>query len=258
MVLWLYVSKSHEKMVYDHHNFLQKMHLSEKFPTHTSNSIAQNVLSDWQSPPPHHLSPAVFIFQNLPKTKSTITVRVSFTSWNTFKVTNNHVIPSRSPSNHVIMFCPRPPSWWSQVMSQARCPQLFSAQTSAGSLTFAASVVNGVGSSLMGQKTEDFFIKHIMLCSAKMGGLKEMVRKEVAPHACRNLCCLFSLQIPWRNFTGRAQIPTVAQPALSEQQHPLHPPACTAQPIPPHTHLERPEHPCLKPPDAISWLESLI
>lgn len=80
MVLWLYVSKSHEKMVYDHHNFLQKMHLSEKFPTHTSNSIAQNVLSDWQSPPPHHLSPAVFIFQNLPKTKSTITVRVSFTS----------------------------------------------------------------------------------------------------------------------------------------------------------------------------------
>lgn len=53
------------------------------------------------------------------------------------------------------MFCPRPPSWWSQMMSQARWPQLFSPQISAGSLTLAASVITGVGSSL----AEDFLIK---------------------------------------------------------------------------------------------------
>lgn len=75
---------------------------------------------------------------------------------------------------------------------------------------------------------KDFFVKPIVLCPAKMGGLKEMVRKEVALQACRNLCCLFSLWIPWKNCTGRAQVPIAAQPALSE--HPLHLPACTAQP----------------------------
>lgn len=95
---------------------------------------------------------------------------------------------------------------------------------------FSASMVTGIGSSLMDQKPEDSFIKPIVLCPAKMGGLKEMVRKEVAFHACRNFCCLFSLWIPWRSFTGRAQIPIVAQPSLSEHQHPLHLPACTAQP----------------------------
>lgn len=77
-------------------------------------------------------------------------------------------------------------------MSQARWPQLFSSQTPVWSLAFADSMVTRVESSL----TEDFLIKLIVLCPAETGGLKEMMRREVALCACRNLCCLFSLLIP--------------------------------------------------------------
>lgn len=77
-------------------------------------------------------------------------------------------------------------------MSQARWPQLFSSQAPVRPLAFADSVVTRVESSL----AEDFLIKLIVLCPAKTSGLKEMVRKEVALCACRNLCCLSSLRIP--------------------------------------------------------------
>lgn len=76
------------------------------------------------------------------------------------------------------------PRWWSQEPGGLSWFQLFSFHTPA-----AVSRVTGFGTPF----TKDFLTNRLcsassQLCPPKAGGLKEIVRREVALCACRNLC----------------------------------------------------------------------
>ena len=171
-----------------HQHFLLKILLSEKFSTNSSNSLAQKHGMYWVVSREVPLSFTFYLLSSLSKIFLKLNQQSLSGSPSPLKT------PSRSPSNHLITFYPRPPWWWSQEPGGLRWLQLFASQTPVGSLTFAASRVTRVGSPF----TEDFLINSLCsasswLCPAKAGGSKEMARREVALRACRNLCCLFSL-----------------------------------------------------------------
>lgn len=89
------------------------------------------------------------------------------------------------------------PHWWSQEPGGLRWFQLFSFHTPLGYLMFAISRVTGLGTPF----TRDFLINwlcsaSLQFCPTKVGGLKEIMRREVSLCAYRNLWCLFNLCSP--------------------------------------------------------------
>jgi len=170
-----------------HQHFLPKIHLSEDFPTNSSNSSAQKHSTYLVNSEEVPLS---FIFCLL---SSLCNISLNLYEQSLSGPSLPLKSLSRSPSKHLLMFYHRPPWQRSQEPGGLSWPQLFASQTLFGSLTFAVCSVTGVGSCF----TEDFLINSLCsasswLCPAKAGGSKEMTRRELVHHACRNLCYLFN------------------------------------------------------------------